>query len=155
MNYIREKIRIIIAGLVLVCVGFGIGFFSKPTKVTTKTEIKEVVKYVEKKQERKNVKTTKKKIIKKDGEVVEEEVTEDKSETDTELSSSSKKESKKEEKKINNSGITLSALILARDLSVDEYEFGVAFSKRVFSNISMGIIATEKKAVGLTIGLEF
>jgi hypothetical protein len=155
MDYIRKKIRIIIAGFVLVCVGFGIGFFSKPTKVTTKTEIREVIKYVEKKQENKNVTITKKKTIKKDGEIIEEEITEDKSQTNTEVYSSSEKKSKKEKKIVNNAGITFSALILARDLSVNEYEFGVAFSKRIFSNISMGVIATEKKAVGLTIGLEF
>lgn len=155
MDYLRSKIKILITGFLLICIGFGIGFFSKPTKTTVKTEIREVVKYVEKKQENKNVRITKKKTIKKDGEIIEEEVTEDKSETNTEISAKSEKESKKEEKIINNAGITLSALVLARDLSVNEYEFGIAFSKRVFSNISLGVIATEKRAVGLTIGLDF
>jgi hypothetical protein len=150
-----KNIKFIWFGIALISIGVGIGRFSKPTKIITKVEKKEVIKYVEKKQENKNVRITKKKTIKKDGEVIEEEVTEDKSETNTEISATSKKESKKEEKTINNAGITLSALVLARDLSVNEYEFGVGFSKRVFSNISLGIIATEKRAVGLTIGLDF
>jgi len=155
MNLVDNKKLLALLGLVLIAIGVGVGRFSKPTEVITKIEEKEVIKYVEKKQENKDVKTTKKKTIKKDGEVIEEETTEDRSKTSTDIASSSEKESKKEQKIINDSGIRLSALILARDLSVNEYEFGFAFSKRVLSNISVGIIATEKKALGLTLGLDF
>ena len=142
-------------GILLVALGVGIGWFSKPTKTITKTEVKEVVKVVKSKQENKDVKITKKKTTKKDGEVVEETTIEDKSKTDTKVDASSKKEAKEERRTINNKGLTLSALVLARDLSVNEYEYGIAVSKRVLGNISIGIVATEKRAVGLTLGLEF
>jgi hypothetical protein len=150
-----KNIKFIWIGVALVSIGVGIGRFSQPTKVITKVEEKEVIKYVEKKQENKDVKVTKKKTTKKDGEVIEEEITEDRSRTNTEVSGVSQKETKKEKEVVNNRGLTLSALVLARDLSVSEYEYGIAVSKRIFSNISMGIIATEKKALGLTVGLEF
>ena len=142
-------------GILLVALGVGVGWFSKPTKTITKTEVKEVVKVVKSKQENKDVKITKKKTTKKDGEVVEETTIEDKSKTDTKVDASSKKETKEERRTINNKGLTLSALVLARDLSVNEYEYGIAVSKRVLGNISIGIVATEKRAVGLTLGLEF
>lgn len=142
-------------GVLLVGLGIGIGWFSKPAKTITKTEIKEVVKVVKTKQENKDVKITKKKTTKKDGEVVEETTIEDKSKTDTKVDASSKKEIKDERQTINSKGLTLSALILARDLSVNEYEYGIAVSKRIVGNISVGIIATEKRVVGLTLGLEF
>jgi hypothetical protein len=151
----NKNVKLGLVGILLIGLGTGIGWFSKPTKVVTKIEEKEVIKIVEKKQENKDVKITKKKTIKKDGEVVEEEVIEDRSRTDTQVSSSSEREVKKEQEVVNNKGLTLSALVLARDLSVSEYEYGFAVSKRIFSNISVGVIATEKRALGLTLGLEF
>ena len=151
----NKNIKLGLVGILLIGLGTGIGWFSKPTKVVTKIEEKEVIKIVEKKQEKKDVKVTKKKTVKKDGEVVEEEIIEDRSRTDTEITGSSEKEVKKEEEIVNNRGLTLSALVLARDLSVNEYEYGFAVSKRIFSNIAVGVIATEKRAVGLTLGLEF
>jgi hypothetical protein len=142
-------------GALLIGLGIGIGWFSKPTKTVTKTEIKEVVKVVETKQENKDVKVTKKKTTKKDGEVIEETTIEDKSRTDTKVDASSEKETKKERLVTNNKGLTLSALVLARDSSISEYEYGIAVSKRILGNISVGIVATEKRALGLTLGLEF
>lgn len=142
-------------GILLIGLGVGIGWFSKPTKTVTKIEVKEVIKVVERKQESKDVKISKKKTTKKDGEVVEETTIEDKSKTDTKIDASSEKETKKEKHVVNSKGLTLSALVLSRDLSVNEYEYGIAVSKRVLGNISVGIIATEKRALGLTLGLEF
>ena len=150
-----KKVKVGLIGLTLIGVGIGIGRFSKPTSTITKVQEKEVIRYVEKKQENKNVKITKKKIIKKDGDIIEEEITEDRSSTNEEIVASSQKETKKETKVINNLGLRLSALVLAKDLALNEYEFGVAISKRVFSNISVGIVATEKRAMGLTVGLDF
>lgn len=156
MNLLENKnLRLGLLGLALIAVGAGIGRFSKPTEIVTKIQEKEVIKYLDKKQEKKDVKVIKRKITKKDGEVIEEETTEDKSSSSQEVSSSSSKKSTKETKVTNNIGLTLSALVLSRDLSVNDYEYGIAVSKRVFSNIALGVIATERKALGLTLGLEF
>jgi hypothetical protein len=156
MDLLKNKnIRLGLAGLILIGLGIGIGRFSKPTSIVTKIQEKEVIKYVDKKQEKKDVKVTKKKTIKKDGEIIEEETIEDRSSTNEEVVVSSDKETKKETQVKNDIGLRLSALVLARDLTVNEYEFGIAVSKRIFGNVSLGVIATEKKAVGLTVGLDF
>lgn len=150
-----KRVRYGIAGLILIGLGIGIGRFSKPAEVITEIKEKEVIKYVEKKDEKKNVRVIKKKVTSPDGSVTEIEVMEDNSSSHSHVSNTSYKESDIKQTVKNTSGLTLSALVLARDMNVNEFEYGIAVSKRVFSNVSVGVIVTEKRAVGLTVGLEF
>jgi hypothetical protein len=151
----NKKIKLGLVALILVSLGIGIGRFSKPAEVITEIKEKEVIKYVEKRDEKKNVKIVKKKITNTDGSTIEVETLEDNSSSHSHISNTSTKESEYKQKVKNTSGLTLSALVLARDVSVQEYEFGIAVSKRVFSNVAVGVIVTEKRAVGVTVGLEF
>jgi hypothetical protein len=149
------RVRFGLIGVCILAIGVGIGRFSKPTEVVTEIKEKEVIRYVENKDEKKNVKIIKKKITNVDGSSTEIETIEDTSSSHSHVSLS--KDTQKEFKQTtkNNIGLTISALVLARDLTVNEHEYGVSVSKRIFSNISVGAIVTEKRAVGLTIGLEF
>jgi hypothetical protein len=151
----NNKIKLSLVCVGILALGVGIGRFSKPSEVVTEIKEKEVIKYVESKEEKKNIKTTKKKVVNADGSSIETETTEDNSSTSSTVSSSSTRESEFKQKTKNTTGLTLSTLVLARDLNVNEFEYGVAVSKRVLGNVSVGVVVTDKRAVGLTVGLEF
>lgn len=150
-----KKTRYVLIGLAALAISFSAGRFSKPAEVVTEYKEKEVIVYKESKSEKKNVTTTKRKTVSPDGTVTEEESTTDRSTTDTSSEGSSTVEVASKTKTTGTSGIKVDALVLAKDPNLNEYEFGIAVSKRVLGNISLGVIATEKRQIGLTVGLEF
>jgi hypothetical protein len=151
----NEKIRYTLIGLAALAISFSIGRFSKPAEVVTEYKTKEIIVYKERKSEKKNVTTTKRKTVNPDGSITEEESTTDRSVTDTSSEGSSVKEVANKTTTTRTSGVKVDFLVLAKDTSLNEYEFGIAVSKRVLGNISLGVIATEQRQVGLTVGLEF
>lgn len=142
-------------GLILLALGAGIGYFAKPSKVVTKFQEKEVIKYVENKKENKDIVTVIKKITQKDGTVIEESRTEDKTKVETDKSFLSQKEIKQQSIVINDLGLSVHALVLSNLSTLSDREYGVYIKKRVFSNISVGVMATDKQTVGLSVGMDF
>lgn len=142
-------------GLAALAIAFGAGRLSKPSKVVTEYKDKEVIVYKETKEEKKDVKITRRRTTEPGGKVTEEEVIEDRTSTETESTASSSREVNSKSQITNTAGLTLSALVLAKDSNLNEYEFGIAVSKRIIGNISIGAIATEKRQIGLTVGIEF
>ena len=156
MNLLENKnVRLSLAGLLILAIGSGIGWFSKPTSVVTEIKEKEVIKYVETKKEKKNVVTTTKKRTNVDGSIDEESKTEDKSVTDTNVNASSVKEKNTKTVVTNQLGLSLNLLAFSRELSLRDPEFGLLVTKRVLGNISLGIMATTDKSAGVSIGLQF
>lgn len=151
-NYLKYGL----IGALLLGLGYGVGKFSNPAKVVTKTEYKEVIKEVEVKKEQKNVVVYTKKTTKKDGTIIEEKKEEDKSTIYQDI----KKESSKQ---------LASSTVTTRDLglSVNVYaaenlehtergrEYGVFVKKRVIGNVNVGVMASDRKTVGLSVGLDF
>jgi hypothetical protein len=151
----NRKIRYALIGLAAIAISFSIGRFSKPAEVVTEYKTKEIIVYKERKSEKKNVTTTKRKTVNPDGSITEEESTTDRSVIDTSSEGSSIKEMASKTTTIRTSGVKVDFVLLAKDTNLNEYEFGIAVSKRVLGNISLGVIATEQRQVGLTVGLEF
>lgn len=144
--------KLIVIAVILVAVSFGAGFFAKPAKV--KTEIKEVVKTVTVTQEAKTKYKYKYKVVKPDGTVIEVETEQEA----TNVSQTNTNETKKEVSKevVRDSGLTLSALAIANTNDIAGHrEYGIHVTKRVFSNITIGAMATTDKKVGLSVGLSF
>ena len=152
----NTKLKYGLIGLLILGIGYGAGKYSNPAKVVTKTEYKEVVKEVEVKKEQKNVVVYTKKTTQKDGTVIEESKSEDKSTTyqdkttekDTRISSST----------TTTRDLGLSLHVLGMQNIGDrpaEREYGIFVKKRVISNISVGALATDKRTVGLSVGLDF
>lgn len=152
---LNNRLKLGLIGVVILAVGIGVGRFSKPAEVVTEIKEKEVITYVEKKEEKKDVKITRTKTINKDGSSVETEVVEDKSNSSSNVAVASSREANLNQKTKNTAGLRLSALVLAKDLSVNEFEYGISASKRVIGNISVGVIVTERRTVGLSVGLDF
>lgn len=142
-------------GLLLLGVGYGAGKFSNPAKVVTKTEYKEVIKEVEVKKEQKNVVVYSKKTTKKDGTVIEETKTQDKSTTYQDKTSESKKELASSTITTRDLGLSVHGLVMQKIDEPQGREYGVFVKKRVVGNISVGGIVTDKKTVGLSVGLDF
>lgn len=142
----------IVTAIALVAIGFGIGYFTKPTKIETRTV--EVVKQQEAKQQDTAKIVYREKIVYKDGTVKEVEKTEDTSST----KESSLKESNKSSENLvkNDVGLNLSALAIADVNNITgQREYGLHVSKRVFSNITVGAMATTDKKVGVSVGFQF
>jgi hypothetical protein len=146
-----NKKKAIIAVVVLALV-YGAGYFSKGH--STVTEIKEVVKVVTVKEEAKTRIVYKDRIVRPDGTVEEHERSREDSNTKEGSSSESSKSNKTEV--INDVGLTLQALAIVdiKDIKGDR-EYGIYAKKRVFSSVSVGILATTDKKIGLGIGLDF
>lgn len=142
-------------GLLILGVGYGAGKYSNPAKVVTKTEYKEVIREVEVKKEQKNVVVYTKKTTQKDGTVIEESKSEDKSTTyqdrktekDTRISSSTTT--------TRDIGLSVHALVMQDIDREQSREYGIYLKKRVIGNISVGGLVTDKKTVGLSVGLDF
>lgn len=147
--------KLIVGGLLLIGLGFGIGKFSQPAKVITKVETKEVIKIVENKQERKNVVVVSDKTTKPDGTVIEHTKTEDKTETDTKTVVDSSKQTKIESTQIRDSGLSIQALAITKLDDFNNREYGVLVKKRIVGNISASALATHKGTFGIAVGLDF
>jgi hypothetical protein len=153
----RNKVIIL---SVFVGLGFGAGYFAKPSKVDIQYKDREVIKEVVKEviKENKNVITTIKETKNKDGSSTIDTTIEDKSQID-----SSKVSDKEVVKEITSSkittneiGLTVQALVISDLNNVSgNREYGIYVKKRVFSNVSVGAIATTDKKIGVGIGLDF
>jgi hypothetical protein len=140
--------RNVIIGIVALLVSFGAGYFATPTKI--KTETKEVVKTV--KEEAKTKTVYKERIIYKDGTIVEHEGS--KEETNTKESNESSKNSSSSSTK--DAGLTLSALAIVDSSDINGHrDYGIHVAKRVFSNITVGAMATTDKKIGVSVGVAF
>lgn len=144
----NKNVTIGLSVIVLLAVSFYAGHYTKPTKV--KDEVKQVVKTGKEEQKTKIV--YREKIVYKDGTIVEKE---------TEREDTNTKEQTESIKVVTNEttkdvGLTLSALAVApvSDITNDR-EYGVHVTKRVFSNIAVGVMATTDKKVGVSVGLTF
>ena len=156
MNLLQNKyFRLSVLAFVCACLGAGVGYFAKPTKIITKIEEKEVIKYIENKKENKDVVVVTKKTTNKDGSIVEESRTEDKTKIETDKTFTSNKETKHESITINDIGLSVHALTMANIEDINNRQYGVFIKKRIFSNISIGGLVTDKKTLGLSIGLDF
>ncbi len=144
----ENKRNVIIGALVLISLSFGAGYFATPSKV--KIETKEVINVV--KEEQKTRVVYKERIVYKDGTVVEREG--EREDSNTRESSDTTRTASKEMTK--DTGLTISALaIVDLDKSIQEREYGIHVTKRVFSNIVVGGIVTSDKKAGVSVGLTF
>ena len=149
MGVLKSKVNIILAILLL---GIGIGYFTKPTKIETRTVEVEKTKVVQK--EGKSKYFYKKKIIRPDGTIEEIEVT--KEEWDKLEASTSEKQKELDTKIKNDIGLSLSAFALSPSKSLGkEIEYGIHASKRVVGSITVGVMATTDKKIGVSIGVDF
>lgn len=147
------KKNLIIIGLLLLTLGYGSGYFTKPTKV--KTEIKEVIKTEVVKEEVKAKTVFKERIVYKDGTIVEREKTDESSQSKESSKTEIAKESKSETK--NDIGLNISALAITDSFKSPD-TFGVHVSKRVISNITVGVIGAvgpDHKLGGVSVGASF
>lgn len=143
---------LIIGSLILLALGFGSGYFAKPTKIETRTV--EVIKQQEAKQQDTNKVIYKEKIVYKDGTVKEVEKTQDSSSSKESSLIDSSKSSEKIVK--NDVGLNLSLLAIVPTTSVQfTTGYGVHISKRVLSNVTVGVFADTDKKVGLSLGVSF
>jgi hypothetical protein len=151
MDKLDLKTKVVIC-IVLLAVGFGSGYFSKPTSVVT--EIKEVVKTVTVKEEAKTKVVYKDRIVHPDGTIEEHERSQEQTNTREASLNESSKTSNTETK--NDVGLTLQALAIVdiKDITGTR-EYGIYVKKRIFSNISVGAIITTDKKIGAGIGLDF
>jgi hypothetical protein len=147
-----EKKTIIIVSLVLFALGWGSGYFTKPTEVKIKTV--EVIKTQTIKEEAKNKIVYKERTVYKDGTIKEIEKTEDSSHT-KDIAISDKQISI--DKTVKNDIGFHAAIFVESPLNKigQNQVYGVHLSKRIFSNISIGIIADTNKSVGISVGLDF
>jgi hypothetical protein len=149
MNILKSKIT---TAIIILLIGAGIGYFSKPTKVETRTIEVEKTKVVQK--EGKSKYFYKKKIIKPDGTIEEIEVT--KEEWDKLEAATSERQTDTTTVVKNDIGLSLSAFALTPSKSFGkELEYGVHASKRVVGSVTVGVMATTDKKIGVSIGVDF
>ena len=141
--------------LLLLGAGYGIGRFAQPTKVITKTEIKEVIKIIKVAEEKKDIKTEIRIITRPDGTKEEVTIIVDRTTTHTDTSTDINIETKKETITVKDLGLSIQALALAKSNDLGNREYGVLIKKRIISNVSGTILATQKGTVGIAIGLDF
>jgi len=142
----------ILIGLSVLALTFYAGRFSKPAVV--KIETVEVVKTVTVKEAAKEKIVTVEKIVYKDGTVKETTKTEDREDTKESSNIESTKVANSET--IRDVGLNLGALAIVDATNIQgNREYGVFVSKRVFSNVSVGVMATSDKKLGLSLGLSF
>lgn len=141
----KTKLLLIVAGL---AISFGLGYFATPTK----TVEKQVVKTETVKVEGKTKIVYRDRVVKPDGTIIESEV--EKEETNTREESNTLASSEKTT--VKDVGLTLSALAI-KDVSElgKKTEFGVHVSKRVLGAVSVNVLATTDKKVGVGLGWSF
>lgn len=142
----KNKLMLGIA-LLLIAIGYGIGYFTKPTKVETVT--------VEKVRIEKQAAETKivyrEKITKPDGTVTEIE----QSKTDTKTLENAQSEKSAESIVKNDLGLNLSALAISDVNNLAAREYGIHVTKRVLGDFTVGAMATTDKKIGVSVGIEF
>lgn len=153
----KSKVIICVSAL---SIAFGFGYFAKPTKVVTKVETKEVTKEVKtsNRVNDKNKVITITKVVNADGSSTTHTTIEDRGKV-TESDSSTKESIKTASTSVtatNDIGLTIQALAIVNinDLKENK-EYGIYAKKRVFSNVSVGILVTSDKKVGVGLGLDF
>lgn len=152
----KKYLKYGLIGALLLGLGYGIGKYSTPAKVVTKTEYKEIIKEVEVKKEAKNVVVYTRKTTKKDGTIIEESKTKDKSISYQDRTSESKKEIASSNVTTRDLGLSVHGIVMQNvDDNDRDREFGVFVKKRVIGNISVGGLVTDKKTIGLSIGMDF
>lgn len=151
----KMNIKSINKTIIVLAIGAGIGYFSKPTKVVTEVKEKEVIRYVEKKKENKDVVVTEIKTVDKDGNVRVETVVQDRSSTESNTDSSSSSSRSSSKTVSNRLDLSIHAVSLFRDADLRDPEYGLYVRKRIIGNFSFGVLATDRKTLGLSVGLEF
>lgn len=147
----NNKTKIGLAVLALT-ISFGVGRFSKPAKVEIQT--KEVVKTVTVKEEAKTKIVYKNRIVYPDGTIKETETSREDTHSNTETNTDIKKEASSVTTR--DSDLTLQALaIVDIDNVAGKREYGLYAKKRMFGNVSIGVLVTTDKKVGAGIGYEF
>ena len=148
MEQIKQYKTEIIAAILILAIGYGIGYFTKPTKVETVT-----VEKVKIEKQAAEVKVVyREKITKPDGTIIETE----NSKTDTKTSENidSQKESTTVIK--NDVGLNIAALAIVDSSNLSgNREYAITASKRVLGNFSVNGIVTTDKKVGVGIGFSF
>lgn len=143
-----ENKKIIGIGVLILAIGYGIGYFTKPTKVETVTV--EKVKIEKQAAETKIVYKTK--VITKDGTVTETETSKTDSKTSENVDSSKSTETVVK----NDVGLNLAALAIVDSNNLSgQREYAITASKRVIGNFTVNGIVTTDKKVGVGIGLQF
>jgi hypothetical protein len=155
MTINKINIKSINKTIIILAIGAGIGYFSKPAKVVTKIKEKEVIRYVEKKKENKDIIVTEIKTVDKDGNVRVETTVQDRSRTESSSDSSSSRQSSSSKTVSNKLDLSIHVVSLFRDISMQDVEYGIYVRKRVIGNISFGVLGTENKTFGLSIGMDF
>lgn len=148
MEKIKQYKIQIIAVVAILAIGYGIGYYSKPTKIETVTV--EKVKIEKQAAETKIV--YREKVTKPDGTVTEIE----KSQTDTKTSENTQLESSRTSITKNDLGLNLGALAVfdSNNLSSNR-EYAITANKRVLGNFSVNAMVTTDKKVGVGIGISF
>lgn len=146
MDSIQQYGKMVLAVILLLALGYGMGRYVQPAKIETKVE--QVVKEVE--VVKKDV-VIKERIVKqKDGTEITERTTEDRSTETTdkksESSSSTVVINKKPDWRVN----ALGAVNVDRKAS-----YGLQVERRILGNISAGVFGLTDKTVGLSVGMEF
>jgi regulatory protein YycI of two-component signal transduction system YycFG len=148
MEKIKKNKTIIIVAILILAIGYGIGYFTKPTEVKTVTV--EKVKIEKQAAETKIV--YREKITKPDGTVIEKE----QSKTDTVTSENTQSEKSSESVIKNDLGLNLGLLAVAEVNNLaGNREYAVTVSKRVIGNFSVNALATTDKKIGVGIGISF
>lgn len=146
-----SKKYLIIAGVVILVVGYSTGYFTKPTKVETRTVEVEKIKTVVKDGGSKTL--YKKKVIKPDGTIEEIEVS--KEEWDK-ISTGEADTTKKQDIVVKNDiGLNVSAFAISRINDLMQPEYGIHITKRIVGGVTLGALATTDKKIGVSIGMEF
>lgn len=148
----RKWLIVVVAAAAL---AFGAGYFATPNKIEERIVYKESTEAKTEKKEDKVKIVYKERIVYKDGTIKETEREEERSSSDEQSSSKTNKESISEKKTTKDIGLTIQALAVIDDLDLSKKEYGVYVKKRVYSNISIGAMATTGKKIGLAVGLDF
>lgn len=143
--------RNVIIGAVALLLAFGAGYYATPTKV--KTEFKQgETKTVTVKQDVVKI-VYKERVTNPDGTIIERETTKEQTNTDARSDETKTTESSTVTEK--DTGLVLSALAISDINNLNEREYGVHVTKRVFSNINVGVLATTDKKIGVSVGVSF
>jgi hypothetical protein len=148
-----NKKHLILGGIFLLTLGYGSGYYTKPTKV--KTEIKEVIKTEIQKEESKAKTVYKERIVYKDGTIKEIERSDEKSESKEHSKTEIAKESKTEVK--NDIGLNVSVLAITDGIKSPD-TFGAHVTLRVISNFTVGVmgaVGPKHKLGAVSLGLSF
>ena len=146
---------LLIIGLVLAGLGYGMGRYLQPAKVITKVETKTEVVEVEVEKVKTEVRTIVKEIVKPDGTKVKETITENINESKKKNVSEAKQETKTEKIVINNKPQWRAQVAVELDqFNPSNYRVGV--ERRIFGPVFAGAwTETNFNSYGLSVSMEF